>query len=42
MSKRYAEESKLDAVALVCSLPHRNVTEVAPELGAARRGCAVG
>lgn len=45
MSKRYATEFKRDAVALVRSSPHRNVTEIARELGVSPeglRGCGAG
>ncbi|MFD8705690.1 transposase [Kitasatospora sp. NPDC059648] len=42
LSKRYTAEFKRDAVALVRSSPHRNVTEIARELGVARRGCGAG
>ncbi|MFJ4672517.1 transposase [Kitasatospora purpeofusca] len=38
MSKRYAAEFKRDAVALVRSSPHRNVTEIARELGVSPEG----
>ncbi|WP_224280694.1 transposase [Streptomyces sp. LS1784] len=38
MSKRYTAEFKRDAVALVRSSPHRNVTEIARELGVSPEG----
>ncbi|MET8631035.1 transposase, partial [Kitasatospora sp. NPDC004669] len=38
MSKRYAAEFKRDAIALVRSSPHRNVTEIARELGVSPEG----
>jgi len=37
-SKRYTAEFKRDAVALVRSSPHRNVTEIARELGVSPEG----
>jgi len=38
MSKRYTAEFKRDAIALVRSSPHRNVTEIARELGVSPEG----
>ncbi|WP_082120139.1 transposase [Saccharothrix sp. ST-888] len=38
MSKRYTAEFKRDVVALVRSSPHRNVTEIARELGVGPEG----
>jgi transposase len=38
MSKRYTEEFRRDAVALVRSSPNRNVTEIARELGVSPEG----
>lgn len=38
MSKRYTAEFKRDAVVLVRSSPHRNVTEIARELGVSPEG----
>ncbi|MYU24040.1 transposase [Streptomyces sp. SID8352] len=38
MSKRYTAEFKRDAIALVRSSPHRNVTEIARELGVGPEG----
>ncbi|WP_344641158.1 transposase, partial [Kitasatospora cystarginea] len=38
MAKRYTAEFKRDAVALVRSSPHRNVTEIARELGVSPEG----
>ena len=38
MSKRYTAEFKRDAIALVQSSPHRNVTEIARELGVSPEG----
>jgi transposase len=38
MSKRYTADFKRDAIALVRSSPHRNVTEVARELGVSPEG----
>ncbi|MCA1224128.1 IS3 family transposase [Streptomyces sp. 8L] len=38
MSKRYTAEFKRDAVALVRSSPHRNITEIARELGVSPEG----
>ena len=38
MSKRYTEEFKRDAVALVRSSPDRTVTEIARELGVSPEG----
>ena len=37
-TKRYTEEFKRDAIALVRSSPHRNVTEIARELGVSPEG----
>jgi transposase len=38
MSKRYTAEFKRDAIVLVRSSPHRNVTEIARELGVSPEG----
>jgi transposase len=38
MSKRYTAEFRRDAIALVRSSPHRNVTEIARELGVSPEG----
>ena len=38
MSKRYTAEFKRDAIALVRSSPHRNVTGIARELGVSPEG----
>ncbi|MFJ9447997.1 transposase [Kitasatospora sp. NPDC101235] len=38
MSKRYTAEFKRDAIALIRSSPHRNVTEIARELGVGPEG----
>ncbi|WP_329561174.1 transposase [Kitasatospora sp. NBC_01266] len=38
MSKRYTAEFKRDAIALVRSSPHRNVTDIARELGVSPEG----
>ncbi|WP_405683772.1 transposase [Streptomyces sp. NBC_00057] len=38
MGKRYTAEFKRDAIALVRSSPHRNVTEIARELGVSLEG----
>ena len=38
MSKRYTAEFKRDAIALVRSSPHRNVTAIARELGVSPEG----
>lgn len=38
MSKRYTAEFRRDAIALVGSSPHRNVTEIARELGVSPEG----
>ncbi|WP_200261738.1 transposase [Streptomyces sp. HSG2] len=38
MSKRYTAEFKRDAISLVRSSPHRNVTEIARELGVSPQG----
>ncbi|MEU1276646.1 transposase [Streptomyces sp. NPDC005799] len=38
MSKRYTAEFKRDAIALVRSSPHRNVTEIARERGVSPEG----
>ncbi|MEE1783381.1 transposase [Streptomyces sp. SP17BM10] len=38
MAKRYTAEFKRDAAALIRSSPHRNVTEIARELGVSPEG----
>jgi transposase len=38
MSKRYTAEFKRDAIALVRSSPHRNVNEIARDLGVSPEG----